>query len=191
MSIDAPALCLQWSTAREQLSQAIDAFEAACNALATPGIRAGAILESAQPDFLLSVQTDLPLLTQEAKRAFGFTNTMKKLRNDFTMLVPINCLPSELLSYIFIISIHTSRANRLHRERGKRLIDFVNIISSVSTYWRYVSLGTPLLWADIVLTRPEGLNHAALWLERSSSCPFNLFSCPPDRFPLNRTYPWV
>ena len=49
MSIDPTALCSQWSAARKQLSQAIDAFETACNSLAALGFQAGDILDSAQP----------------------------------------------------------------------------------------------------------------------------------------------
>ncbi|KAF8599513.1 hypothetical protein BDV93DRAFT_590841 [Ceratobasidium sp. AG-I] len=171
MSTDVTAICSQWTAARKRLSQALDSFEAACNSLCTLGFQTGAVLESAQPNFLLSIEADLALLPREAKRITQPLDALKKLRNCSVKLVPINRLPPELLASIFSTAVHDSRVTRPYQDRMRSSLDILNVISSVSSYWRDVTLTTSTLWADIILTRAGGANHAALWFERSRSSP--------------------
>ncbi|KAF8599506.1 hypothetical protein BDV93DRAFT_609228 [Ceratobasidium sp. AG-I] len=179
MSVDPTKLCSQWIAARKQLSQAIDAFEAVCNALAALGFQAGAVLESDQPDFVLTVEAELPVLIRGANQLSSSLYTMKKLRNGSPKLVPINRLPSELLTSIFSIAINTGwkdwniRDNRSFRDVEQIPLHF---IFSVSSYWRYLCLASPVFWTRIRFYHMRGVNHIALWLERSHPCPLDLFS---------------
>ncbi|KAF8599504.1 hypothetical protein BDV93DRAFT_298326, partial [Ceratobasidium sp. AG-I] len=174
MTTDVTTLCSQWSTARKQLTFAIDAFESACNAFGALGVQAGAALESTQPDFLLSVEGDRPLLTHEKNCIVDSLATLKKLRNGSTRLVSLNQLPSEILASIFSIVISTSRTDWYHQQSTKLEEDFTNTISSVSSYWHHVCLNTPALWAQTRLCGQHWRKRVALWLERSRSCSLSL-----------------
>lgn len=176
LSTDATTICAQWISARRQLSQALCSYEATCNSLCALGLQIGAALECVQPDFLLSIEADLPLLPQEAERIIRPLSSLKKLRNCSVKLVPINRLPSELLASIFSIAICTSQAERPHKDYARHKKVLLNVISSVSSSWRQVTLATPTLWVDITLDRAESVNHATLWLERSRVSPIHLRS---------------
>lgn len=176
MSTNAKAFCSQWIAARRQLSQALEAFDIACESLDTLGVHANVALKFAQPDFLISVDADFPVLLREADRMTRNLATMRKLRNRSTDLVAINRLPAELLASILSLAVHATRADLSLQVHQKKPLDFVNVVSSVSAYWRHVSLGTPTLWAEISFDRAGGADHAALWLERSRSCPLLLRS---------------
>ncbi|KAF8593146.1 hypothetical protein BDV93DRAFT_529991 [Ceratobasidium sp. AG-I] len=99
---------------------------------------------------------------------------MNQLRNGSTKLVPMNRLPSELLVSIFSIAVNTSPPSRTTCDSHG--ISFLHTISSVSSYWRHLSLATPAFWTDIYFARNGGLKHAALWVGRSRSCPLSLAS---------------
>lgn len=176
LSTDVTTICSQWTSARRQLSQALCFYEATCNSLCDLGLQIGGALERAQPDFLLSIEADLPLLPQEAERIIRPLSTLKKLRNCSVKLVPINRLPSELLAFIFSIAICDSQAAQSSKGYARHQSGLLNVISSVSSSWRQVSLMTPTLWTDITLDRSGSINHAALWLERSRHSPIHLRS---------------
>ncbi|KAF8599514.1 hypothetical protein BDV93DRAFT_609233 [Ceratobasidium sp. AG-I] len=176
MTVDATTLCIQWTAARKQLSETLCSYEAACNSLCIPGSQTGTAIESAQPDFLLSLEADLPLLPQEAERIIRPLGALKKLRNYSNKLVPINRLPSELLVSIFAITLRAGRAARPRGADGRGPLGLLNAISSVSSRWRQVILATPMLWANIALNTAGGVNHATLWFERSLPAPIHLRS---------------
>lgn len=185
MSVDPVALCSQWTAAYDQLSHAIAVFETACNAIDSLAFQAGDVPESAQPNFFLSVEANLPLLKQKRDTFDRSLEKLRKFRNRSTQLVPINRLPSELLASIISIVVDTSRTgwNAWDYELSMTAAqELVHTVSSVSSYWRQVCLATPTLWANIRFHRMRGLDHAALWLERSQSCPLRL-SFPDKTYP--------
>ncbi|KAJ7733424.1 hypothetical protein DFH07DRAFT_135689 [Mycena maculata] len=89
---------------------------------------------------------------------------------------PIFKLPNEILSHIFMICQRTPGPRAMH-------VPFEVLASHVSTMWREVSIGTPLLWTAIVIkVRPRQLlakkvlewklERTRVYLSRTSTCPF-------------------
>ncbi|KAF8599515.1 hypothetical protein BDV93DRAFT_298423 [Ceratobasidium sp. AG-I] len=168
MSTITSMICSEWTSARKQLSRALDSFDAVCKTLEASGIQPGATRESVLQEFFFSIETELPLLLHESDRLTKSLYLLKKARNSSIQHVSINRLPPELLLSIFTTAIESSRAARLIQPfRTDTSLDLANVISSVCTYWRQIALDTPALWSDIDPTRKGGLDHVALWLERS------------------------
>jgi hypothetical protein len=82
-------------------------------------------------------------------------------------LQPIDRLPNELLSYIFLLIVTDPAENHL----------CTLTISHVCLLWRQVALSNGVLWARIVLTFPisdRKLSCANTWLSRSSTSPLDI-----------------
>jgi F-box-like len=71
---------------------------------------------------------------------------------------PIESLPVELLSYIFLLGTHTT-GDLLDADDTDRSLPFNTesikaplVISSVNKHWRNVALNTPTLWTSLCVT---------------------------------------
>ncbi|KIK62474.1 hypothetical protein GYMLUDRAFT_72703 [Collybiopsis luxurians FD-317 M1] len=107
-------------------------------------------LRSKRADILQQLeQVDCEICEAEIKRA--------RIHNN---LVPISRLPSELLSYIFLIC-------------QQDFPSFHILASRVCNHWRNLAQSTPLLWADIRIRLdhesrvPSLLHKLEIWLDRS------------------------
>lgn len=168
MSTTTPLICSEWSSARKQLSRALDSFDAVCKALQAPGVQPHTNPEFILRDFFFSMEAELPLLLHESDRLTKSLYLLKQARDNSIRRSSVNRLPPELLLSIFTVAIESSRAARqIHPFRSDTSLDLANIISSVCTYWRQIALDTPALWSDVDPTRKGGLDHVALWLKRS------------------------
>ena len=111
---------------------------------------------------------------------------------------PINTLPVELLSYIFVLSAHTPdpRASEEDTQRepeegsddispclSSSVSTTPDVLASVNRHWRGVALNTPQLWTricvtigDIIYCR-EGpmFSVVSRYLSRSGKSPLDVF----------------
>ena len=114
---------------------------------------------------------------------------------------PINNLPVELLSYIFILSTHSlGESNDVHEEAvfnepfNTESVRTPLVLSSVNHHWRTVALTTPALWTSLCVTidsveclddsdsgslsqKPGTLNatHLTSYLALSRNYPLDIF----------------
>ncbi|QRV89109.1 pyrolysin [Ceratobasidium sp. AG-Ba] len=94
-----------------------------------------------------------------------------------TKLVPVNALPSEVLSQIFIYAMP-----QVKDSLGEIQIPHpANVITSVCSRWRQVSIATSSLWSCINIIRRENderhrnfLKLVDIWLKRSTTVPLHL-----------------
>lgn len=85
-------------------------------------------------------------------------------------LFPINQLPPEILSEVFLTWVATWRAKHRCERPGPRSHRWV-IIAQVCHLWREVALDTPRLWNDIVIT---GHKPTEAMLQRSMQAPMHI-----------------
>lgn len=88
-------------------------------------------------------------------------------------LAPIHRLPNEMLSEIFIASIHHLK-HKIYKFRRA-----VILLTTICSHWRNVALLTPKLWSSICLTKFEctvrsDIELARTWLTRSGGLPLSL-----------------
>jgi len=91
------------------------------------------------------------------------------------ILHPVNLLPPEILSEIFLL-VQGSDAEKFPPPMGNGMLGFNSwmAVSHVCQHWRYCVLQTPLLWRRVVLgtdVKHPG-NLGMLYLERSNPCAF-------------------
>lgn len=88
----------------------------------------------------------------------------RRLQNDAR---PVNQLPHELLSRIFIIGEEMQRSKRLKvTETYSR---FPLIITRVCSQWRHVAINSPLLWSYVHVDRPPPDAITTLYLRRTGT----------------------
>ncbi|PPR03430.1 hypothetical protein CVT24_012699 [Panaeolus cyanescens] len=97
----------------------------------------------------------------------------------------INDLPPEILAKIFHAHMfHTDKSDAAVTNGDDDEIWFPVFIphppfapllfSRVCSYWRNVSISTPVLWSAIAIRCAFNLQTVSLWLERSQHCPLTL-----------------
>ncbi|CAE6536117.1 unnamed protein product [Rhizoctonia solani] len=77
---------------------------------------------------------------------------------------PINRLPPEILSRIFVLCKRTQ-----NRERGHHDIFCLTILPSICQRWRMVALNTKSLWSLVTLSDGSPFHFSALCLDRSGT----------------------
>ncbi|KAF8601682.1 hypothetical protein BDV93DRAFT_545750 [Ceratobasidium sp. AG-I] len=94
------------------------------------------------------------------------------------MSASTSCLPSELLSHIFLVLTRSWLYSRSVGDESDGQITYPIILSSVCVRWRQVAISTPSLWSHIyfnpALHTPNGLSLAKLYLERSANLPLSV-----------------
>ncbi|KAG5644966.1 hypothetical protein DXG03_007338 [Asterophora parasitica] len=97
-------------------------------------------------------------------------------------LVPISSLPSELLSYIFRLGQAMDFAIVTLEAHLRVLQSFEVLVSHVSSRFRAVALGTPVLWSRITIAPTFRGEEIDTYLTRSAQCGLkvrmNLASAP-------------
>ncbi|CAE6423600.1 unnamed protein product [Rhizoctonia solani] len=75
--------------------------------------------------------------------------------------LPINHLPLELLSYIFVLCGESADGE------VDKVTSIQVVAPSVCHHWRKVALGTPTLWTKIQIVKPVPCERTALFLKRA------------------------
>ena len=98
---------------------------------------------------------------------------------------PISSLPPELLCDIFQHYVDEGESSVDRRPNPwvsaltTGLAGTVNpiVLGHVCSHWRIISLSMPTLWSSLAIHRPNlsQVQQVRVWLERSGSCPLNLF----------------
>jgi hypothetical protein len=109
---------------------------------------------------------------------------------------PIERLPVELLSYIFLLGAYATE-DLLEADGTERNLSFTSesvktplVISSVNRHWRHVALNTPSLWTSLCVTaemvdaQPDhdmssttgvlNTGHLTTYLQRSHKYPLDI-----------------
>ena len=93
---------------------------------------------------------------------------------------PIQCLPHEMLSKIFILSIPAhDNFQKVWRYRTNEFKRAIMLPMNVCRYWRNIALSTPGLWSSICLRLLEStvdadVNLTQTWLSRSGQLPISI-----------------
>lgn len=184
----------RWSHARDALARATQGYLAACAAVEAECARpVNSYLEQgAREEMYVNINAELASLAIDEQRLWRARTTLKGLRNKSSVLTPVNLLPPEVLTHIFIVAVEADRKSRAERARKPReeggtnkqsthphalhRPDLATVISSVNVNWRRQAVRTRSLWSHIhlgeggALTEPP-FARAKLWLERARGAP--------------------
>ncbi|KAG8724484.1 hypothetical protein FRC09_018086 [Ceratobasidium sp. 395] len=167
----------QFESAQGQLAVAVDTFYDACVALYQAAVRP----EDDDADHSWLEKKLAPMVDQlnsfaavegKLRRSLGVLN---RATNVSRKLVPINLLPVEVLSKVFMYTI-PQRDCIDTIDVYPRLSPLI-VIPSVCASWRQVALNTPSLWTHIDLFKedhPSTKNRITLWVQRARHAPVHL-----------------
>ncbi|KAF8699552.1 F-box-like, partial [Rhizoctonia solani] len=181
----------QWTIARFALQRATQNYVTACEAIEADCKRSSTSFldECALEETFVAINSELTSLAIDEQRLWKARATLKGLRNRSSILSPVNLLPPEVLTDIFLGAVEADRttrtalAQRLKEEGENQAIaarlrrpDMATVISSVNIYWRRLSVRTRELWSHIDLGESGARTDtpfakAKLWLERSRGSP--------------------
>ncbi|KAG8731433.1 hypothetical protein FRC12_019724 [Ceratobasidium sp. 428] len=157
-----------WSSMYVQLSNSIQSYISACKTLGAVcardhQTRARDVAENA---FVL-LDSKLGSLAAEENALRTSRCSLSALRNKSKTLAPINMLPPEILTRIFLLSLST---NCGHEDP----IAFSHNFVGTCAHWRQLALGTSYFWThiDVGPNISEKLNK--LMLERAKTHPLHL-----------------
>ncbi|KAF8600016.1 hypothetical protein BDV93DRAFT_608938 [Ceratobasidium sp. AG-I] len=182
----------RWSIARMQLARATSAYLSACATIESDCARTSVSFldECALEDTFVNINAELTSLAVDEQRLWKARTMLKGLRNKSSVLAPINLLPPEILTDIFIMGVEADRAARAaaaekRSEEGEaapavnsilKRADLATVLSSVNIHWRRLAVRTRALWAHINLGERGAKTDmpfakAKLWLERARGAP--------------------
>ncbi|KAG8760779.1 hypothetical protein FRC12_009507 [Ceratobasidium sp. 428] len=151
-----------WRHAQKQLSQVIQDYVHACAALKTalevfPIDKCSRLQRSEAFDGL---DSQLPVLASYEQNLQETRFLLRTTRNTSDSLIPINSLPVEVLSTIFVLA-------------AQQGTDAICSLTLVCTLWRRITLQTSSCWARIELPissdSEEACEGAELWAKRTQS----------------------
>ena len=97
---------------------------------------------------------------------------------DNHMAAPVNRLPPEILSWIFVILVRDSRHAASIRDKSYDGVDYLFRLSSVCAHWRQVATSTSTLWSFLDICGSEYPLEYTEYLnvryKRSGSAPLSL-----------------
>ncbi|KAG8678251.1 hypothetical protein FRC09_019988, partial [Ceratobasidium sp. 395] len=179
-----------WSIARMQLARATQSYLAACAAVESDCARTSVSFldECALEDTYVNINAELGSLLADEQRLWRTRIKLQGLRNKSSVLSPVNLLPPEILTDIFIMAVDADRASRAagnqrSQEEGEastppriRRADLATVISSVNIHWRRLAVRTRALWAHVDFGEGGARTNtpfarAKLWLERAKGAP--------------------
>ncbi|CAE6476133.1 hypothetical protein ACGC1H_003217 [Rhizoctonia solani] len=184
----------QWTIARFALQRATQNYVTACEAIEADCKRASTSFldECALEETFVAINSELASLAMDEQRLWKARAALKGLRNRSSILSPVNLLPPEVLTDIFLKAVEVDRTSRaalarrvLEQGDNQAIMarlkrpDMATVISSVNIYWRRLSVRTRELWSHIDLGESGALTDAPfakakLWLERSKGAPLYL-----------------
>lgn len=175
-----------------QLARATQVYLAACATIESDCARASVSFldECALEDTFVNINAELASLAMDEQRQWKARTMLKGLRNKSSVLAPINLLPPEILTDIFMMAVDVDRAARAAAAEKKsaegesapaknsifRRADLATVVSSVNIHWRRLAVRTRALWAHIDLGEHGARTDipfakAKLWLERARGAP--------------------
>ncbi|KAF8593237.1 hypothetical protein BDV93DRAFT_587710 [Ceratobasidium sp. AG-I] len=166
-----------WKIAREGLSQSIQTYLSACDALASASyesfLQTGTHEATLLPD-ALAIDAELSGLVNEEERLRNARFALLASRNRSKGFSKINSLPIEILSSIFLA------ASPYFKDHGSWSSPaYPAILASVCQLWRQIALDLPSIWTylHIHLDGSFSVNTrkcAELWSYRSRNFPLRL-----------------
>lgn len=159
-----------WKAVHARLVHTIQDYAEACDSLsATLSQHSG---RNSSNKTLIAVDDELPGFAQDLVNLTATHKTLSRSRNHSEQLVPINKLPLEILSQIFLLATRTyTQPDNGHR--GKPYIS-PSSLAGVCSIWRKTAISLPSLWShiDIYLNGPK-MNDCLLcaksWVERAKN----------------------
>ncbi|KAG8717912.1 hypothetical protein FRC09_013477 [Ceratobasidium sp. 395] len=157
----------RWRHAQKQLSQTIQNYVDACAALKTalevfPVDKCSRLQRAEAFDGL---DSQLPVLASYEQNLQETRFSLRIIRNTSDSVTPVNSLPVEILSAIFVLAV----------QQGT---DAICSLTLVCTLWRRITLQTSACWARIELPissdSEEACDRAVLWAKRAQSEPLHL-----------------
>jgi hypothetical protein len=134
---------------------------------------------------LWRVQNDISRLDDEIKRLQDTTEQLLKLRQNLSkhvneheaLLSPVQRLPPELLSKIFVCLLPSKPSSTLFHSVAPRTV--VMLPGQVCSRWRNAALSTPELYTSFAIMRNRGTTNSEIafvdtWLKRSGSLTLTL-----------------
>ncbi|KAG8790477.1 hypothetical protein FRC12_011800 [Ceratobasidium sp. 428] len=161
----------EWKATRALLATTIQSYRDACAALCNVSLFPAnwpckrTLLE----DLFATIDSELESLVEEEDILCGARVSLAAARNRFFTLAPVNTLPPEILSKIFL---HSKGLRCVCDERRFQ-------IAGVCTYWRQIATNTPDLWTHVDIVPGSFVNLTKLLLERTKDVPIYLHLCEP------------
>ncbi|KAG8714856.1 hypothetical protein FRC09_017180, partial [Ceratobasidium sp. 395] len=182
----------QWQAAHDNLIQATQTFLDTSNTLLrfideSPD---GLGRHGSTEDAVLGVYKQTQIIPVTKKRIGESQFVLRKIVNASATLVPINTLPLEIMSHIFLLLTSSATCvddkryrpadKYYHEHRFYRSHPLV-VIPAVCSRWRRLAINTPSLWSHVDVDRQakgkrqgDVLPRTRLWLERARGAPISL-----------------
>lgn len=182
----------QWKVLHDHFIQSIQEYLNACIALE---------FSLSQPPRSFSDKIELEVALLQISTQLSFVGTcdkmlqqawgcLSRIRNHSTKLVPINLLPPEILSHIFVLAnpTHDVCTGKLLATNKPPKSTCLDAILGVCAYWRRQALSTPLLWShiDLVVAGPWKQRfqaRAESRIRRSNGTPLEVHILGVERIP--------
>ncbi|KAG9087344.1 hypothetical protein FRC06_002582 [Ceratobasidium sp. 370] len=170
-----------WHVARDQLELAVDSFLGACATLHqfVDQVPASSKVLGLIEDYGLKLNDQMEVLATIAAKITQSRAILRRVINTSTILVPINVLPPEILSRIFVLTVSSYPPTlELISHRVHPLV----VIPAICTQWRRLAINTRSLWSRVDVnggqaTEPKvtrELGRVQLWLERAHGTALHL-----------------
>ncbi|KAG9081568.1 hypothetical protein FRC07_014481, partial [Ceratobasidium sp. 392] len=177
-----------WKSWRLTLATAISGYTSACvdlkkACISPPGeLRKRQRIEKA----LLAIDAELSSLELEEAALCRARTSLVAARNASESLVPINSLPPEILTRVFLATQCTSRDWYDSEE-----LPPAQLLVGICSYWRQLALSIPSLWTDMnITTCQRSYNYATLLFHRSNHLPICLNVFEPEELEANNRWAW-
>ncbi|KAF8600717.1 hypothetical protein BDV93DRAFT_510583 [Ceratobasidium sp. AG-I] len=179
------AIIREWKALRALLADTTQQYLVACTNLGALWTQPQGLLSDrlAIESALTYVDLELSQMISEEEQLRTARIGLTEARNRSFALAPINKLPPEILSHIFITSKNYCLDDIKKHEKSIELLP--DVFSGVCTYWRRVALDTPSLWTHIDIsphadTKQHTLS-AEMLLQRSQKLPIDLHVIESER----------
>jgi hypothetical protein len=110
-------------------------------------------------------------LAAEIRRLANFTPESLKKELEPKVLAPVNRLPSNILSDIFLLGLRDEHADDEHFELPQR---YQGVISLVCRHWKIIIEHTRLAWANITVLDRQPFAITQRFLRLSGTCLINI-----------------
>ncbi|KAG9128152.1 hypothetical protein FRC07_004264 [Ceratobasidium sp. 392] len=163
----------QWNNTRKRLSRIIESYYTSCRTLHSACITTtqNPVEYSMVEEALATTDLELKSLAAGDKQIRKARAFLTSMRNKSAILAPVNKLPPEILSRIFMLSrVHCVRDNNYGLDG----------FTDVCMYWRRTALDATNLWThvDISLVVLESLT--SLLFSRSKNAPIHVHVIEPS-----------
>ncbi|KAG8777094.1 hypothetical protein FRC12_000551 [Ceratobasidium sp. 428] len=177
----------EWNTAKDNFEDAAQKFLSACTSLLQyidESLVSHANRRSIE-DSIIAVHGQMKTFDLIESRMTKSKVTLRRVFNESTTLVPINTLPLEVMSHIFVLLVSYSNCTAEAPCYSHPLRN----ISTVCSRWRHLTVITRSLWSHIDICEPRTtsensskmISWVRLCLERACDTPLQLHICQPSQ----------